>query len=253
MKKNLYRIGLSNRLNGQWSRISMKLLGLVVASFLMAANTLMAQTTPPPPKWTGAESSSFTLDNNWDPAGAIDNKSLVIPLRADYTNVPELTGSTSYTVTNIEVTWDADTALVGKYIVSLDPEASLTLAAGSNIDYETTGIIVNSGNVYYQGYLRFDKVGTFMIVNGGYVELSRYLIMNNNGDTNTGGQVIVNGGTVRLNGGFHGRVSKNLNQWIITGDGKLEVSGNYGSVAEDIESGWISGGDDYSIVRTYDA
>lgn len=235
-----------------WQLLSLLAILLLTTTFSMAQTTMT---------WTGAENTRFDNENNWDPAGSISGNTLNIPAYLDsvgntlFPNLPVLTGTTHYTVKEINVTFDkAFPDRQGSYTVELESDAdSLILDNGGTIQYSSTGIIIKKGTVLFNSYKRFDQVGTTMTVSGGNVIFKRYLIMRNGNDMTTGGHITLSGGKIRLNGGFHDRVNKTINQWTITGDAILEVSGNYGSVAADIESGWIDGGDDFSILRSYNA
>lgn len=230
----------------------------IAAFFTFGASQTQAQTAM---SWTGTENDRFTNENNWDPAGSIEGNNLTIPALYDtlgtqlYPNIPVLTGSTSYTVKEITVAFDKNLPnLQGKYIVDLENnDVSLTLDNGGAIQYGSTGIVIKKGHVYFNSYKRLDQVGNYIIVEGGIVEFKRFLIMRDGNNMSTGGHMTISGGVVKMNGGFHDRVNKTKNQITITGDGLLEVAGNYGSIAADIESGWINGGEEFSILRTYDA
>ncbi|HOO83887.1 MAG TPA: T9SS type A sorting domain-containing protein [Prolixibacteraceae bacterium] len=230
----------------------------VALSFLICTSMAFAQVEM---VWTGASSNNFMIEDNWEPAGSPQDNILTIPLQFDtlgnalYANAPVISGSENISVKEITVAIDkARPELQGKYTVDLESlEDTLVLDNGSkNIQYNSTGIVINNGTVLFKSYKRFDVVGTYMIVNGGHVEFTRFLIMRDGNNMETGGHVTINGGTVKLNGGFHDRVNKTMNQITITGDGILIVAGNYGSTETDIESGWIDGGENFSIKRTYD-
>lgn len=255
--RNLY---IKKRLNaGNFGQSISKLWQVFCLIVILAftANFGMAQVTM---TWTGAENTRFDNENNWNPAGSIIGNTLNIPAYLDtlgnqmFTNLPVLTGSTKYTVKEINVVFDkARPTLQANYTVNLDSDSdTLILDNGSAIQYGSTGIIINKGTVLFNSYKRLDEVGTTMTVNGGAVFFKRYLIMRNGNNMATGGHITMTGGKVRMNGGFHDRVNKTKNQWTITNNAVLEVVGNYGSVAADIESGWINGGDDFSILRSYD-
>ena len=246
---------LKNKSNGfsqnRWQKIAL-FLGLFICTNMAFAQVNMT--------WTGASSSNFLIEENWDPAGSPAGNNLTIPFQFDtlgnaiYQNAPVITGSGNIAVREITVAFDnARPALQGSYTVNLaSNNDTLTLDNGGTIQYSSTGIIVNNGTVIFRSYKRFDRVGTKMIVNGGSVLFTRFLIMRNSNDMSTGGHITITGGKVRLGGGFHDRVNKTMNQFTITGNGILEVAGNYGSAATDIESGWINGGENFSIKRSYD-
>ena len=256
MRKLYFRKRSNARRIGQSiSKLSQLIILIVIVAF--TANSSIAQVTM---TWTGAENTRFDNENNWDPAGSIIGNILNIPALYDtlgiqlYANLPILTGSTNYTVKEINVIFDKTLpALQSNYTINLDNNTdTLILDNGSAIQYGSTGIIINKGTVLFNSYKRFDEVGTNMIVNGGEVYFKRYLIMRNGNNMATGGHITMTGGKVRMNAGFHDRVNKTMNQWTITGDAVLEVVGNYGSTEADITSGWMSGGADYSVLRSYD-
>lgn len=222
--------------------------------FAFSVGITLAQTTM---TWTGAENDRFNNENNWDPAGSITGNSLIIPLQFDTLGnqlfpTPKLTGADNQSVFEVTVNSDANTSLIGRYVVELDNDDVTLTFTNTKILYGATGMVFNKGHIYMNDQKRLDGTNTWMEINGGFVEMKQYFIMRNGNDMNTGGHVTLSGGKMRLNGGFHDRVNKTRNQWTITGDAILEVVGNYGSDETDIQSGWMSGGDDYNIVRVYD-
>ena len=257
--KNLYNFVKMNGTSVYNSlRKAIPVLG-IAAFFTFGTSQTQAQTAM---TWTGTENDRFTNENNWDPAGSIEGNLLTIPALYDtlgnqlYPNIPVLTGSKNYNVKEITVAFDKVLPnLQSKYIVDLDSDdVTLTLDNGSkNIQYGSTGIVIKKGHVYFNSYKRFDQLGTYMTVEGGIVEFKRFVIMRDGNNMATGGHIAISGGIVKMLGGFHDRVNKTMNQITITGDGLLEVAGNYGSVEADIQSGWVNGGEEFSILRTYDA
>lgn len=234
-----------------WQVITLSVLFAFTASIAMAQSTLT---------WLGTENTRMDNENNWDPAGSISGNYLVITAQYDtlgntlYANSPVLTGSTNYSVKEVTVNFDkAFPDLQGGYTIELDnDDVTFTSDNGGTIQYGSSGITINRGTVYFNSYKRFDNVGTYMNVNGGHVIFKRQLFLRDGDKMETGGHINFTGGKISLNDGFHSRVNKTMNQWTITGDAVLDVKGNYGSYEEDIASGWMSGGDDFSVVRSYD-
>lgn len=223
--------------------------------FVLMANIGMAQIDM---TWTGAENDRFDNENNWEPAGSIEGNNLIIPLQYDTLGnqlfpTPVLTGSQSYSVYEVTVTQDENDSLEAHYVIDLASDTVTFTFTNTSIQYNSSGIIINGGHVYFNDQKRLDAATSWFEMNGGILEMKSYFIMRDRNDMSTGGHFTFNGGTIKLNGGFHDRVNKTINQWTITGDAVLEVAGNYGSYEDDIASGWMSGGDDYSVVRSYDA
>ncbi|MFT3737831.1 MAG: T9SS type A sorting domain-containing protein [Breznakibacter sp.] len=127
-----------------------------------------------------------------------------------------------------------------------------------NIDYGSCGIVLNSGRMIMDGYFRLDQDYGIITINGGYFQVARSSRAMQMGDANTptkGGQFIVNGGTLRIGSGGMGRNfwTRPGGQFVIKNDGKVEIVGNYTSWQQYINSGYLNGGDDFSVILSYDA
>jgi hypothetical protein len=238
MKKNLYRIGLLRRLSG-------------LAFALVLAAPLSAQMT-----WTGAENENFTYENNWDPAGDVSGQDVIIPRDSSYTYAPVITGSTDIALNSLNI-YTADTEEQRPTLtINFDTdETTLTLATGNDggTDWNFTGIVLKRGTFQHRSkdnIVRMQSNDCFIIVEGGTFIIPKNLLMGNSAGT-TGGQVQITGGTFQV--GSLGRfyLDREGGQFIITGDGKLVVEEDFSQ--DYVDNGWINGGSEYSIVRTYDA
>ncbi|MBN2744139.1 MAG: T9SS type A sorting domain-containing protein [Marinilabiliaceae bacterium] len=229
-------------------------LGLVVLLGLSAnVGAQNAQT------WTGATNSSFTLDANWLEPGAITANNLTIPLKSAITsgNYPIISGADNISVNQFITTASADPADITPVDVSLasnDVTFTTTYSSSKAFFDGLTGLTVNSGTVVFNGYYRMASQNTnYLNINGGVVKFSKYLIMSNADEGSIGGKITISAGALYLNGGLHSRryLIREGGQFEITGDGKMYVAGNFDCDAL-IASGYINGGTDYTILKSYD-
>jgi len=238
---------------------------LGLALFMLVGLGAMAQTAQ---TWTGATSTNFTLDGNWNPAASPSGNFLTIPIidntqpmSADVNRQPVVSGSTDINVYCMEVAYNAVDSLIRRVTFNLDPAATFTITSGgtasTTIDYGTCGLVVNSGTVIHNGYGRLDELNSNIIINGGTLQIARSTRtwqMGNANSPSKGGKFYVNGGTLKIGAGGLGRLwtAAPGGQFIIKGEGKVICSYNWDCQAL-IDSKYINGGDDFSIVRTYDA
>ena len=259
--KNLYhRKRSNNSIKKGWQAI------VLIAGLLVCANIAMAQTEM---TWTGATSNNFRVEDNWNPAGSPSGNNLTLPL-IEYDSVgnllsdndvcPVLSGSEDLTVKFIYMTGTtADTAKMRPLTINLDDNATLYSQNGGSkeINYSTCNIIMNSGNVYFDNYERFQENYRNWTINGGNVycaRSNRTMQIGNANNPTSGGQFIVNGGMLYIRAGGVGRAfyAREGGQFIIKGNGIIKLDGNY-NWQQYIESGWINGGDDYYPILNYDA
>jgi len=259
--RNLYPNGKPiQSASNRWKTLSL-VLGLLVLT-----NLCWAQVT-----WTGTTSDNFLVEENWDPAGSPKNQMVTLPLIAyDSLGVltspskrsPVLTSEENITITSLHMVNSAVDSLRRNLTINMGADDTLFISqggsAGNTINYTTANIVVNSGNVRFNGYERFQENYRNWVINGGTVYVaraSRTMQIGNGNNPSSGGQFIINGGKLRVGPGGFGRNfwTRPGGQFVITGSGILEMEGDYSSWSARIESGYVNGGDDYIIKMNYDA
>lgn len=244
--RNLYVEERKQSFKGLWQTVSFAVLFVFMASFTFAQTEMV---------WTGAENNRFTNENNWDPAGSPIGNILTIPMPDTASNaaaqpyVVEVTGGEDISVSDLTVAGASDDAYQSRIVIMLDDTA--TFSMNPKIKYGFTGVQVKSGTFSFRrtNAPRLDGANTWLRVEGGRAEFNN-LAMGNGKGAGSAGKIYITGGEVYLYDTFFREEDVYEDgQVLITGDGKLTVTGNYTPISER----WVNGGDDYSIARVYDA
>jgi hypothetical protein len=244
--RNFFLFNSGSKTRKLWQSFAL-VVGLV--AFANLANAQVEMT------WTGATSNNFIIEDNWDPAGSPVGNILTIPMPDTAANpgaqpfVVEVSGGDNIDVNDLTIAGASDDAYQSRLVIMMEDTA--TFSYRPKIKYGFTGVVVKSGTFSFTrtNAPRMDFANAWLRVEGGRAQFNN-LAMSNNKNDGGAGKIYITGGEVYLYESFFREYDGYEDgQVLITGDGKLTVTGNYTPISEN----WINGGSEYSIARAYDA